>query len=1004
VRFNVLGSLQVIDGHGRPARVGGRQSERMLAFLLVHANELMTKHALIEALGAEQATPPSVNAVQTLMSRLRRALPRVPIETVGSGYVMRVGPDELDALRFERATEAAMAAARMQAWGRARDLAAQALESWRGEPLPEFAGEEFARTWSAHLTEVQLQAVECNIEALLALGHHRRAVADLAVLVDRQPYRERFWGLFMLALYRCGRQSEALQACQRLRTLLIDDLGVSPGRDIAQLEVAILNQDASLDWRPPATSAASPTFGATPGPITGGLIGRDQLVADVGEALRNHRLVTLTGIGGVGKTSVARAVAEGATAQGFTDGFRFVELAALSAGAAVSDAMLGALRAQRASAESDEEALVRVLQDVTALLVVDNCEHVLDAVRELVDRLLAECAHVHVLATSREPLGIPGEHLLPVPPLAAPPAGPAAVDALEQCTAVQLFVRRARVVDEAFALDDENAPAVAAITRYLGGVPLALELAAARLDVETIGELTTTATAPLSRRLTAPAPADGRTGSVWGSLRWSVDLLTPEDRGLFEAVSIFAGPFTRDMALRVCSAPDSFDASFDRVVRASLLGRDAGIQNRFRMLEPVKEYARSLVSASEHERLAERHRVLMMARARRASRDLLGAGEKLACDTMRADLPDYRAAMSRLIDGGSIQQAAVLLVDLFQFCHFQMVPDGNQWARDLAWLLEEEGALAAKVNGAGALGAWFEGDTDLALRLGDRAVRIAERAGVMAPTWARLAFLNTLANAGRTDELPVHFRALIMESRASPEPFWRINGLGYEVLGRLVAGDLAIAAVKAEDALQQARGLQNPDCLHWALHCYGRMLDATGDLAGAAATFGEAIAVTSDVGSSWNLALDLLEWARAQHGLGNDASAATAMYELLGLIRESGNRSQLAGALGEIARILAGLGEVDAAAFALMARMGMPDLHLAAGVGGSEHREDTDARVLAALAERLPPGELPRLRARAGASPDSRIIAVCREALERAVDLESTRFSAQPAGRVALPR
>src|SRR5262245_3562439 len=286
------------------------------------------------------------------MSRLRQALPDAPIETASSGYVLRVGPDDLDVLRFQDAVAAAASAAGIQAWGRARDLAAQALECWRDEPLPEFSGEEFVRGWSAHLVETQLQAIDCNIEARLALGDHRRVVAELARLVDQHPYREQAWGQLMLALYRSGRQRRALQACQRLRGLLIEDLGVSPGPDIARLELAILNQDPSLDWRPPASSSASPVFGATPGTVTGALVGRDQLITDVARALRRHRLVTLSGIGGVGKTSVARAVAVAGGDEGFADGFRFVELALLTTGDAVAEAVLGALPGQRTAGES----------------------------------------------------------------------------------------------------------------------------------------------------------------------------------------------------------------------------------------------------------------------------------------------------------------------------------------------------------------------------------------------------------------------------------------------------------------------------------------------------------------------------------------------------------------------------------------------------------------------------------------------------------------------------
>jgi predicted ATPase/DNA-binding SARP family transcriptional activator len=984
--MSVLGPLQVVDEQGQLVHVGGPRSRRMLALLLLHANELVTTDTMLEVLWPESGEAPSVNALQTQVSRLRQAVPGITIETVSPGYVLRAGPAELDMLRFEQIAAAATAALAARAWEQARELAGRALDCWRGEPLTEFAGERFVQGPAARLAELHLQVAECSVEARLALGDHRNLVADVGRLTDEHPYREQLWSHLMLALYRSGRQSEALRACSRLRSILVDELGIAPGPEVVRLENAMLHQDPALDWHPPAPSvpaAAEDEGSRFRG--THSLVGRDELVAEVSALSGRHRLVTLLGIGGVGKTSVARRVAECADNERFPDGIRFVELAVATSGQSLAEVILGELRSHRRTGESDLDAVVRALCSFRALLVLDNCEHVLGAVRHLAARLLAECPTVHLLATSREPLGLPGERRVPVPPLEVPSAGLAA-EQLADFTAVRLFVERARAIDAGFTLTEENAEIVAEVTRYLGGVPLSLELAAARLDVEVVSELQTSGMAPLSRRLELMTRPDARTGSVWGSLQWSADLLEPPELAVFRSIGVFAGSFTREMAHRVFPMAEEFDRSFDRLVRASLLSRDVNTPNRFRLLEPVREFARSLLTSQERDRLDQEHRSLMMARARTLGRQLMTADEKAACDSMRVDLPDYRVVMAGLLDTGEVELAAELLVDLFQFCQFQLVPEGNLWASELARRLEDHMPLAAEVSGAAALGAWFEGNIDEAIRLGERSVGLAAAVGNGPPMWALLALVDSLAYAGRVDDLVPRFVALAASSRASPEPFWRINGLGYEAISWLVLGDRAAALVRSEEALRQARRLGNPDCLHWALHCHGRVLIDSDDVEGAAVAFEEAIAVTREVGSRWTLSLNLLEWARAKRRLGDVAAAAQAMHQLLGLLRESGNRSQLAAALGDVGRILADLGEAEAAAFALFARADLPDLRVE--VGGGAVAEIDDEELLYRLSHSLGPAELAGLRIRAGGMPGYRVIALCRAALERVLILD----------------
>jgi tetratricopeptide (TPR) repeat protein len=351
--------------------------------------------------------------------------------------------------------------------------------------------------------------------------------------------------------------------------------------------------------------------------------------------------------------------------------------------------------------------------------------------------------------------------------------------------------------------------------------------------------------------------------------------------------------------------------------------------------------------------------------------------EREACTVLRADLADHRIAMARLLEQGQVDLASTLLVHLYQFCHFQLVPEGNAWAAELAVRIDNDAPLASEVLGAAALSAWFAGRLDDAIELGQRSVRIAEEGAFDPPFWALLALVDSLGYAGRLHEVGPSFRALVLLSRASPTPFWKINGLGYEVISLLMYDRGDDARERAELLLDSARGFDHPDCLHWALHCYGRAYaHGERDLLRAASALQEAIEVTRSVDSRWHLSLDLLEWAGVARRLGEHAAAADALDELLELIRSSGNRSQLAAALGEVGQLLAATGDVAGAAFALLVRSRLP-AH--APTGGVVER-DVEA-LLASLESQSAPAAWARLQIRSRSAPEHEVISASRTAL-----------------------
>ncbi|MGH3979424.1 MAG: BTAD domain-containing putative transcriptional regulator, partial [Pseudonocardiaceae bacterium] len=512
MRFGVLGPLAVWTDEGAPVAMPGAKVRALLADLLIHAGEPVSADRLIDELWGEAAPANPAGSLQAKVSQLRRALEqaqpgaRALVVSRPSGYLLQVDTDAVDAGRFETLTARARAAGEPAATAA---LLAEALAIWRGPALADFADDGFARPAITRLEEQRLTALEEHIEARLALGEHGAMVGELDTLVAMHPLRERLRAAHMRALYRAGRQAEALDSYQQLRARLDEELGLDPGPELARLHRAILTHDPALAVpTPPARPRTN-----LPAPLSS-LVGRTGAVADVRKLLDTGRLVTLTGPGGVGKTRLALETAA-QLVDDLPDGAWVVELAGRddprcgrrSDAIACGDDAAGCLAEFVAASLGvrDDAALtvppagerVALTQRLPAalrgkqlLLVLDNCEHAIDAVAELAELLLRSAPGLRILATSREPLGLSGELLSPVQALELPtPAVEADLDAVARCSAVQLFVQRAAAAAPGFELTGKNTAAVAAICRRLDGLPLALELAAARVRVLPVHEL-----------------------------------------------------------------------------------------------------------------------------------------------------------------------------------------------------------------------------------------------------------------------------------------------------------------------------------------------------------------------------------------------------------------------------------------------------------------------------------------------------------------------------------
>ncbi len=656
VRIGVLGPLQVHDGDGREVRVGGHRLRALLILLALDAGRVVSAHSLIDRLWPDDQPADAANALQSLVSRLRSALRHAGpgdglLESLPAGYRLAVAPETVDAVAFEaRARAGARALADGDAAAAASMLRA-ALTAWRGPALADVAGEDFAAAPAARLEELRNSAALDRVEADLALGGASGLIGELRAMTAADPLAERPRALLMRALAAAGRQADALAAYTQGRELLADRLGVDPSPGLQEVYLAVLRQEVPLQPRavaapPPASTAPSlPPERSVP-PVRGpaaasgarrpptSFIGRDDDLSGVLKRLAAERLVTLTGPGGVGKTRLA---AEAAARLGAP--VWFAELAPVSEPSEVPYAVLDALgMRQRAFARHAADPgladpvgrLCNALSDREAVLILDNCEQVVDAAARLAERVLAECERVRILATSREPLRIGGETLwvvspLPTPPFEPPDArsaspvptpsatpGPPATPGLHldisdisAYPSVRLFRDRAAAVLPSFAVDEGNAAAVMRICRALDGLPLAIELAAVWLRTLTPAQLAERLDDRFALLTGGSRTALPRHQTLRAVVDWSWDLLSEPERVLARRLAVFPGGATLTAAEQVCKDARLASASTGLTGRAvlpalsGLVGKSILVPMdspgdcgpRYRMLETVRAYA-----------------------------------------------------------------------------------------------------------------------------------------------------------------------------------------------------------------------------------------------------------------------------------------------------------------------------------------------------------------------------------------------------------------------------
>jgi predicted ATPase/DNA-binding SARP family transcriptional activator len=610
MEFRVLGPLEVWEGQ-RQLPLGGAKQRALLAILLINANRLVTPARLIEFMWGDQPPAAAANTIQVYVANLRRIIE--PTRKPGSsnqvlvwrppGYEFHVQATQVDSLRFESLVHEADSAREVQQWELAAVRLRSALALWRGPALAEFTSEQFALAEIARLQELRMRALEDRIDADLNLGRGGEILPELEALVTEHPLRERLCGQLMLALYRSGLQAQASDVYHRTSRRLADELGMQPSPALEELFRDILRHARHLEGR-----AGGPARGNLPQPLTS-FVGRAPELAELIRRLETVRLLTLTGAGGIGKTRLAIELAL-RVSRSFPEGQWLVDLSPISDPALIPQAVATELKVQEQRGRPLADTIAAYLGTRRALLVLDNCERLLEGSAEFALAVLNSCSELKLIATSRERLGISGEQVWQVAPLAVPDSSLTPAD-VQRVESVLLFIDRANLACPRFTLTETDAPTLIQICKRLDGIPLAIELAAARMSSLSPLEIADLLDDRWKLLATEARGRPARHQTMRAALQWSHHLLDKEERLLFRRLSVFSGGFDIDSVSAVCASPRGrFDPTqvLERLVEKSLVLRDGRHRNRYRVLETIREFAASQTTAARERReLSRKH-------------------------------------------------------------------------------------------------------------------------------------------------------------------------------------------------------------------------------------------------------------------------------------------------------------------------------------------------------------------------------------------------------------
>ena len=866
VEFRVLGPVEALK-RGQPVALGGPRQRTLLALLLLRHGRIVPVDELLDAIWANDPPDGAGTTIRSYVSRLRSTLgDGGTIAANASGYALHVDADTIDAAVFERLVRGANDDL---ASGRPRPAAeelARALSMWRGRAFGDLSDDGPLRVEAERLDELRLHAVEQRFEANLALGNAAELVDELEAAVAQYPFRERLWRLLMLGLYGSGRQADALAAYQRARMMLDDQLGIDPSPELQALEGQILRQDLPTFQRF-GRHDNLPTFGTS-------FVGRATDLDELAARLRTERLITLTGVGGVGKTRLAVEVARCAVDLA-ADGVVFVDMASVASDEDLARAVARTLELRDLPGAGAIDLVTSELRHARAVVVLDNCEHVRVGAASLADTLLARCAEVRVIATSRIALGAERENEFPVAPLAVPDER-ATVGELRASDAVRLLIERV-AASRSRSIDDDQAVAEAArICRDLDGLPLAIELAAARAKAMSLSEIAGRLDDRFRFLVSWRRVSAARHQTLKQAIDWSYDLLAPEDQGVLAGLAVFAGGFTFDAAAAVCAPGDDIDAidAVTRLIDASLVVAEPSeteAATRYRMLETVRQYAADrLRESGRTDAVRAAHANFFRGLADRAEPELSGAEQAAWFARLDDEHANFAAALSYLSERPPTDEA--LLEFTVALTRFWYVRGHLTEARQAL-----ERALSASVSAATLL----------------------RRRGLTAA--ASIALLQ-----GDYAEATRYAEASLEAARETGEDRLVANGLSNLGAIVLAAGDHQRAETLLQDAVALAREVGDTRILALALNNLGDHSLTVGEYDRAEPLFAESLALLEQRGDTANV-------ARSLFNLGAVALMTERLNDAEERLRGSLDRSRETGDKEDLSWSLLGLAALAAA-------------------------------------------------------------------------------------------
>lgn len=869
VEFRVLGNVDVLDG-GTSVPLGGPRQRLLLAALLAARRQVVSIDTLGEALWGGDPPPTARATLQTSVSKLRRLVTadgEVTLDRRPPGYLLDVPHDAVDADRFE----ADLAATRRVASDRPADAIVhldRALGWWVGSAFAGFEDLPWAQPESARLEELRLQAVEDRSEARLALGDEGAVISELEGFARTEPLRERLWCLLMTALHHSGRQAEALRVGTEFRRHLREELGLDPSSTFVDLERVIISGDTGTG----VGGAGSATPTARSPELVAPLIGRDDALREIEQSVGGARLVTLTGPGGVGKSTIAIEVARRLSGS-FRDGVRLAELAPVTGHTAVVTAIAQSVHAERRSERSLTHAVLEVLGSQESLLVIDNCEHVIDIVGDFVGQVIRWCPSVTVLATSREPIGMPGEVVRSVAPLEVPSDPSASLQEIAGTAAVEVFIARATEASPGFELTDLNAPAVAELCIQLDGLPLALELAAARMASMTPRQLVDR----LEERFVLLGSGHGRAQrhrTLLDLVQWSYGLLDVPERLLFARVSVFAGGFDLEAAEHTCTGGDLAGGSVAAVLgglidKSLVVGSRSDDQFRYTQLETLRQFgADRLAEHADGPAVHRAHLMTFVQRAIDGGAALDGGDERRWASRLARDSDNLRSAVATAVALDDPDAALRIVVAMAEVGFRSIRYEWVDWAGTVAAMDSAvDHPLRPTALAMVGYGAFVRGELERAIGVADRAVELRRRLGVDSCGMPERVLGNAMFYQGRHDAAVEWIGRMVEVHRSSGRTGRLAHALYMRSVAQTSIGDADGGARLADEAREVAEATGSATAMAQAAYAAGlavahsrpdrslELLEQSAELA-------------DSVGNTWmrSFARTEVMWLRAKRG------------------------------------------------------------------------------------------------------------------------------------------